>query len=116
MPRTVVTARSTTTPNIHSVGLQRSHTLSEAESYVLPLLIFPYLDTFKQSNRLDLNTLGLPKSAPASEKDEPQSCPEPIVLELLDAWRRRQPDHPSRAEAIERLIAIGWAPEIRRWI
>jgi hypothetical protein len=69
----------------------------------------------------DPYTPALPKSAPTSEKDGPQSgsepCgSEPIVLELLDAWRGRQPDYPSRADAIERLIAIGWAPETRRWI
>jgi hypothetical protein len=59
-----------------------------------------------------LNTLALP----TSEKDGPLRRSEPIVLELLDAWRGRQPDYPSRADAIERLIAIGWAPETRRWI
>jgi hypothetical protein len=41
---------------------------------------------------------------------------QPIVLELLDAWRERQPGIPSRAEAIEALIAIGLAPETRKWI
>jgi hypothetical protein len=63
-----------------------------------------------------LYTPALSKGAPASEMEGAQSGSEPIVLELLDAWRGRQPDYPSRAEAIERLIAIGWAPETRRWI
>lgn len=80
------------------------------------MLIFPDRDTFTQPNRLGLNTLAVPKGVPTSEKDGPQSGSVPIVLELLDAWRGRQPDYPSRAEAIERLIASGWAPETRRWI
>jgi len=40
----------------------------------------------------------------------------PIVLELLDAWRIRQPGNPARIEAIERLIALGWAPETTNWV
>lgn len=50
------------------------------------------------------------------DKDETQSASKPIVLELLDAWRERQPGCPSRAEAIETLIAMGLAPETRKWI
>jgi hypothetical protein len=80
------------------------------KEFALP--IFPDRTTFTQPDRLELDPLALPKS----EKDEPQSPSESIVLELLDAWRRRQPDCPSRAEAIERLIAIGLAPETRKWI
>jgi hypothetical protein len=50
------------------------------------------------------------------EKDESQPATKPIVLELLDAWRERQPGCPSRAEAIETLIEMGMAPETRKWI
>lgn len=83
---------------------------------VSALLIFPDRNKFRQSDRMEPKTLALPKSATTSEKDEPQPRTESIVLELLDAWRRRQPDHPSRSEAIERLVAIGLAPETRKWI
>jgi len=34
------------------------------------------------------------------------SAPE---VERIDAWRRKQPDLPPRAEAIRRLVAIGIA-------
>ncbi len=80
------------------------------------LLIFPDRNKFMQSDRMEPNTLALPMSATADENDEPQPRSESIVLELLDARRRRQSDHPSRSEAIERLVATGLAPETRKWI
>jgi hypothetical protein len=31
----------------------------------------------------------------------------PELLEVIDAWRRREPDLPNRSEAIRRLVEIG---------
>jgi hypothetical protein len=31
----------------------------------------------------------------------------PTFLRLIDEWRRKQPDLPSRAEAIRRLVELG---------
>ena len=55
-------------------------------------------------------------SASMATDGESQRGAIPIVLELLDAWLIRQPGKPSRIEAIERLIALGWAPETVNWV
>jgi hypothetical protein len=34
---------------------------------------------------------------------------EPLLFERVDEWRHRQPDVPSRAEAIRQLVEIGLA-------
>jgi hypothetical protein len=40
----------------------------------------------------------------------------PSFLKLIDDWRRKQPDLPSRAEAIRRLVeqAIASKPKVKR--
>ena len=32
---------------------------------------------------------------------------DPVAVERIDAWRREQPDLPSRTEAIRRLVELG---------
>jgi hypothetical protein len=34
----------------------------------------------------------------------------PSFLKTVDEWRRKQPDLPSRAEAIRRLVELGLSP------
>jgi metal-responsive CopG/Arc/MetJ family transcriptional regulator len=36
------------------------------------------------------------------------------LLRILDGWRRKQPDLPSRSEAIRRLVASGAAVRVAR--
>ena len=45
---------------------------------------------------------------PATETFKARVSPE--WLAILDAWRRSQPDLPSRAEAVRRLVASGLDP------
>lgn len=39
---------------------------------------------------------------------------EPETLKKVDDWRRKQPDLPSRAEAIRRLVEMGLARKARK--
>jgi hypothetical protein len=36
----------------------------------------------------------------------------PTFIRVLDAWRRKQPDLPSRSEAIRRLVSAGAAVRV----
>jgi len=52
---------------------------------------------------------------PAEEQTERfQMRVSPSFLRMVDEWRRRQPDLPSRAEAIRRLVGRGMSEPEKR--